>query len=275
MFSHRFSTRAALATLTLAAVSAAPAFAVTVTTADGAFGADNQIQGKSFSDRELINKGSSISMELRNNGNPANSFTGVLRFDLSTVTGPASAATLSLTLNSNISANTQLGIYALNEAFAGGGADGSDGDELSETAYIEGSGSFALTPSVANDLVGDIAPGFNELLSGTAMVIASSTLIDLIDITAGAGDETGTLLTTSSAALLAAINADTNNALVFYLFNTSNPNESFQIRTADFGTAGVPTLDVTLAAIPEPATAAVLFASFSTLLLKRRSRISQ
>lgn len=256
-----------LATLACSLTAGAASHAVVITTADG-IGADNQIQGKNFADRELINKGASTTLELRANGNPANNFVGVLRFDLAAVTDNVADATLSVTLASSPSVNTELVIYALNEGSAGGGPDGSDQDELSETAYAEGGSSFSVQPIGSPNLVGDIAPGFDELATGPSMVSSDATLIGTVAIASGTPADTK--LSVSDPALVDALNADTNGAVVFYLFNT-NSAETYTLYTADGSNAAglQPTLEVTL--VPEPGSMALAMIGCGLCWLRRRS----
>ncbi|MEM6550534.1 MAG: hypothetical protein AAF750_00150 [Planctomycetota bacterium] len=257
--------------LTVAAVgvcSLNPASAAVITTADGAFGADNQIQGPGFGNRELVNKGNSLTLELRANGNPANNFVGVLRFDLSSLDADIETAKLTLNLASDYNDTTTLAVYALTETSAGGGTDASGIAELSETAYAEGPSNFSVLNPPNNNLVGDNAPGFDETATGPNMVTASSTLLASIPIASGTA--AGTDLVVSNAALASFLNADTNNAVVFYLFNT-NSSETILLTTGDGSNpaADRPTLEITL--VPEPGSF-VLCGVGSLLLVLRRRR---
>lgn len=246
-----------LAATLMAVAVTEKAAAVLITTADGVYGADNQIMGFG-NGRELVNKGLSSTIELRNNGFSGNNFVGALRFDLSTMTQPAGAATLSVTPASDVSVDTQLVVYALNEgAFLASGVEpeNSGAAELSEIAYTEGDDNFAN--GSGSELIGDNAPGFVETFTSVSAVSdafrPTSTLIESVAI--ANGTPSGTVLSTSASALVDALNADTNDAIVLYLFNT-NPAQSFLLHTADFSLGNAPTLDIT--PIPEPSSFAVI-----------------
>lgn len=222
----------------LFATSAAYASPVTITTADGK-GADNQVQGQGFDDREKINTGASSTLELRANDNPASNFVGVLRFDLAALPEQVAGATLRLTLASSPSVPAGLTVFALRDG-SGGGADGGGGPELGEAQYAEGDQTFKVATGQPNALIGDNAPGFDESAIGPEMVIRHGTRIGNLHLPAGL--PVGSQLSIATPALTQTLRDDRNGVVVFYLFNT-NPDQSFRVFTADGNpSASSPTL---------------------------------
>jgi hypothetical protein len=261
----------ALTAATLTAIAwSAPATAATITTATGTLGADNQINGFG-NGRADLNKGGATTFDVRGNSFSGNNFYGVLRFDLSSLdlSNGVDAASLRVTLASATATGGSVSLLGLPNGFAGG-TDERDQPEQGELTYTEGTQNFTVSPT-ASDLDGDNAPGFNE--NGVAPA-ALGGLTPLGTIAVPANAAAGTQFTFSPAALRTFVDADTNNAVVFYL-GASDANTFLTFSTREAGAGVAPALTVEPTAVPEPATAAGLALAGGALLLRRRHRLSR
>lgn len=236
--------------------------AVTITTADGN-GADTFVEGVPSNE----NYGTRGNIVLKNPSGPTQfARKGYIRFDLSSMAGRAALdATLSLTVENNnlVSGNFTVDVFALND----GAGD----------FWIEGNGGTDNSPT--GEINWDNAPG-NDVTSGINLDGAEVTSLGSFNVENSGTDGVGSILTFSLASLTAAINADNNEALTLILRRSgtndgNSPNLAFASKenTSNLNHAP-PTLDITLAPIPEPATATLALVGLGGLVMRRRRNMA-
>ncbi|MDB2430229.1 DNRLRE domain-containing protein [bacterium] len=228
-------------------IAASSSFAATILTSDGN-GADSYIrQG------QLTNNFGATTNILLKGGNGSTTRKGYLRFDLSSITGPITDASITLTVSTNNSGGgTPLSGQTFNVDFFGltnesldnwvEGNDGTDNSPLNEITYTNAPGN--LNPG--NDFNGD------ALFLGTLNV---------------PGTLAGESITFTDPNLVAFLNNDTNNLAGILMRRQlgGSSNLAFSSREG----ANTPQLDVTT--IPEPsAFAMVLLAAGAGLLRRKR-----
>lgn len=188
------------------------------------------------------NYGTATSLQVANDGGSAipksKDRLAVIRFDISALTGPQSAAELALTSTTDF----EFALYGIDD----GGAD-EDFDELALTFN-----SFAYS-GTSGDGGGDgslISTGLTELVSGVT------------DASDGTSDD---VLKFNSTNMLDFINNDTNGIVTFVIFHTSPQNGNYANIASREAGAGVPTLTI----VPEPASVLLLAAGLACVVGRR------
>ncbi|MEX2214532.1 MAG: PEP-CTERM sorting domain-containing protein [Phycisphaeraceae bacterium] len=234
-----------------AGLLAAPAQALTITTAEG-LGADAFVQG-SPNNQNFGNTGTIV----LKNGPTADNFArkGYVRFDLASTNGVALAeAMLSFTVATNNTPNTfTVEVLGLDDGHAG-------------EFWVEGNGGADDNP--VNEITWANAPANN---TGSGINLINADVTSLGTITILSTDVPGTVVSLSSAALLSFLNADTNGVatLVLRRIGTNaggSPNLVFHSHESTTG--GAPTLALTV--VPEPATAMLGLVGAAGLARRRR-----
>ncbi|MEM9444595.1 MAG: DNRLRE domain-containing protein [Verrucomicrobiota bacterium] len=207
-----------------------------------------------FRNRFASARNASETLEIRDDGTGQNGRISYLRFDVSSLNPPDIASvTLDLyfsNFNGSVDDPETLFLYALND-----GADANFGN--SETSWSS-TGANALTPNNRPDA------GFAELIpnANTTGSLASLSL-------AGLADETVLSFDIDLASFQTLLTNDTNNEITLMLAGFNGTVSSFASVTNTSGFA-VPTLSVT--AIPEPSSLALLIVGATGLYFIRRKR---
>jgi hypothetical protein len=246
----RMTAMAAVLSVGLIWTSTAPA-AVVLTTADGG-GADTNI-GNDINTPSTTNRGGDADADIRHY-DTVRAQLGYFRFDLSNVSGDLSGATLTFNFAGSNRTRT-MDVYGLSDE---------SGD-----SWDEGAMTYQNAPGIIQP-----ADGGAAYESGSASLDTSKLSLLTQFTTPGNGLSVTTAADTDLDSFLA---SDTNKLVTFVLYtDTSDSSQSFSVSTKESaaGASVYPTLTLpnATAAVPEPASAALLGMGGLALLARRRRR---
>ncbi|MEM6332058.1 MAG: DNRLRE domain-containing protein [Planctomycetota bacterium] len=175
-----------------------------------------------------------------------------IRFDLTTITGPVADAelTLEFTFANTASGGLPINIYAINDGVAGE-------DNWSEAGLTWNNAPSNLTTGSTSQVAAGV-------------IAAETTLIDSITPT-GPEIAGGATYVIDTAALLSALQADTNDAITFVITGNAGSNSPVRplIASRENPGGGGASLAVV---IPEPASLSLLAAGSLWMATRRRKR---
>jgi len=209
-----------------------------ITTADGN-GADAFVRGTgTWNHYADTNFGNADTVKIKHIGNLGDCRKAYLRFDLSGVSSEVLAATLKLTLDGGTTEGFSYNVYGL--------LDGHPGEN-----WVEGDGGSDNSP--LGELTWNNAPA-NFTTWGNGVI--DSETWDLGYYSVAANTSAGTVVNFSGNNLLSFLNADTNDLATFLITRRGPYSQRLgnQIRTKENTLGAPPTLDLTLAPVPEPST---------------------